>query len=334
MEILFADKYGRATGTHSAYQQSYAARESVINDLAVATDYDNLKNNFLQFEKEREIILRTQIQDMLINLFHYKNVPETLNTAQLETMLRQFGGGVCVGKDELGDLVILGQPDELGLNIYGSITPSFYDGTNNYFKDKKQITHRNLTGDYVVFYNKLSFQDFYSTDFSMVRHFTKLLALIKATERMNVLQMRAPYVFKGKKNGVNGQIFMRNLLSGELFMEIAEGTELETKIDVLPLSVQDRTQTLQNEYRNTMNEMLTLFGVYNNPESKQDRKISGEVSANNHVIEGMGDIYFNARRQAIDLVNRAFGYDIQVEWNSTVATSFRNLVSNQRQGTF
>ncbi|MDU6788094.1 MAG: hypothetical protein E6422_08150, partial [Veillonella sp.] len=78
------------------------------------------------------------------------------------------------------------------------------------------------------------------------------------------------------------------------------------------------------------NEMLTLFGIYNNPEQKKERMIDREASSNNHVIEGMGDIYFNARQHAVDLLNLAFGTDIKVQWNSTVASMFRDL--GQKQG--
>lgn len=326
-EFNFVDEYGLETGTRSEYLKTYAARQEVFERLAETTTDNNLGNDFKEFERMHAAILKVQVQDMLVNLFEYQNIPATLNTAQLETMLRQFGGGVCVGRDTFGDLVILGRADELGYNMYGGIIPSYMD--TEFLQNKRVITPRNLNGDFVVFYNKQSYLDFYSTDFEVVNHFCKLLASIKATERMNILQMRAPYLMKGNKNGTNSSVLSQKIMSGDLFIDIDLESQFDDKIGKIDLNIQDRTRTLQDAYRNTLNEMLTLFGIYNNPETKRERLTAGESSANNHIIEGMGDIYLNARRQAVNLVNLAFKTDIRVEWNSSVATMFRNL-SNTR----
>ncbi|EKD5215999.1 hypothetical protein OR284_002693 [Enterococcus faecalis] len=329
---LFEDTWGYQTGLASSYNNVIGNRRDLLQGIGTSstTTGDNLGNNYVQFEAIQTFILIRQIKDMLINLFKYENMPPTLNTAQLETMLRQMGGGVCVGKDELGDLVILGRADELGYNLYGNVIPSLFDGNNNFLQSKKVITNRNLKGDYVVFYNKQSFNDFYATDYDIVKHYAKQLATIKATERMNIMQMRSPYIVKGKKNGQLLQVLQSKIQNGDLFVGVEEGSDITEKIEKLDLNVTDRTPSLQNAYRNTFNEMLTLFGIYNNPEQKKERMIDREASSNNHVIEGMGDIYFNARQHAVDLLNLAFGTDIKVQWNSTVASMFRDL--GQKQG--
>lgn len=323
----YYDSWGIATGVKSSYEIAYASRQAAFDGVEGITA-ENMSNNFRAFRERHKAILEIQFRDMLVNLFRYTNVPPTLNTAQLETMLRQQGGGVCVGRDDQGDLVILGRTDKLGYNAYGSVVPSLFDETDP-LSNKKVITNRNLDGDFVVFYNKQSYIDFYSTDFHIIEHYADLLADIKATERMNLLQMRSPWLFMTQKNGVNGQILMQKILSGELAIEVDSLANTENLVKKLDLIVTDRTTTTQNAYRNATNEMLTLFGVYNNPEMKKERLTSGESSANNHVIEGMGDIYYNARRHSVELINQAFGCEIGVEWNSTVATMFRNLAQRQ-----
>lgn len=326
--LVLADSWGREMGTRSAYMQSYAIRENTLNGIGGGTlNSENLGNNFRQWRDHQAAILQMQFQGMLINLIKYSNVPPTLNTAQLEIMLRSLGGGVCVGKDELGDLVILNRSDDLGWNYYGTAIP-FFD-QENYLSDKKVITNRNLKGDYVVFYNKLTFNDFYSTDYQIIEHYSGLLADIKATERMSIMQARTPMIIKSNKNGVTSQILMQKIYSGELAIDIDMQSDFENQLKSLPLNFPDRTQSMQNAYRNTLNEMLTLFGIYNNPETKKERLTAGESSANNHVIEAMGDIYFDARRQAVDLLNLAFGTKIEVQWNSTVATAFRDMITRR-----
>lgn len=317
------DSWGYDTGVKAAYEQTYGNARQEIG--TVSTSDQNLGNNFKEFERMHTAILNMQIRDMLINLFEYENAPETLNTAQLEIMLRSFGGGVCVGKDYLGDLVILGRADELAFNYYGNVMPSIFDNQNEFLTNKKVITNRNLEGDFVVFYNKQSYLDFYSTDFAIVSHYAKLLATTKATERMNILQMRSPFFVKSPKNSMSGQIIQQKIMSGELFIDFDSDAEILDRMGKVDFNIPDRTSSLQQAYRNTFNELLTLFGVYNNPELKKERLTTGESSANNHIIEGMGDIYLNARRNAVELINLAFGTDIKVKWNSAVAEKMRNL---------
>lgn len=127
------DTWGYETGLASSFNNVMANRRRNFYQGS-STSEDNSGNNYLQFESIQTNILIRQIKDMLINLFSYENVPSTLNIAQLETMLRQFGGGVCVGKDKLGDIVILGRADELGYNTYGNVIPSIFDANNSFCK--------------------------------------------------------------------------------------------------------------------------------------------------------------------------------------------------------
>lgn len=331
---MFKDTYARETGANSAYLKAYAQRSSVYQGGSTTTE-ENWGNNFQAFERMHMALLTTQFRDLLVNLFRYDNLPPTVNGLQIEVMLRQSGGGVCVGLDELGDLVVLGRTDSLGYNVYGNVIPSFLDNQNNFIINKQQVTHRSLSrpegqqGDFVVFYNKASYADFFSTDFDILDHYVKYLANIRATERMNTLQMRAPYVIKTKKGAIEAKLLKQIIFGGELAMDVDTDSDVLDRISKLDLNVTDRTSSLQNTYRTVMNEMLTLFGIYNNPESKKERLIDKEASSNNHVIESMGDIYFNARRDAVDLLNQRFGLDIKVSWNSTIATAFKNMANSK-----
>lgn len=317
------DKWGFETGRNSKYLQAFAARQNFYRGKTV-TD-QNLANNFKEYERRQAWILINQIRDMLVNLFRYRDVPVSLNTAMLEMMLRQLAGGICVGKNEIGELVILGRADELGVNGYGSIIPSTFDSGHMYLADKRVITPRNLDGDFVVFCNKQTATDFYSTDFSIVEHYCNEIANIKATARMNRIYMRAPWLLKSKKNSVEAQIIIQKILSGELVIEVDEDSNIEKDITKLELNTPVRLNDFRQEARSELYEMLNLFGIYNNPDLKKERMIDKEASANNHLTESMGDIYFNARRSAIDLINQRWGYDIKVEWNSTVANDLIDL---------
>lgn len=317
--VEHSDYWAHEKGLEEHFERSYSSIRG--GSPMPQTGY----NDFMAFEQNQFNIISRQNKDMLVNLIRYDNVPDTLNTAQLEIMLRSMGGIVCVGREKFtGDIVILDRNDEIGVNLYGGLIPGFFD-SNSVLANKRVITDRNLGGDFVVFCNKQSLMDFHSSDFDIIDHYSSMLATIKATERMNWLQFRLPYLVQAPKNSMTGQTFMDKMQRGEMSIEIDSEVEFDKVLKKLDLRPTDQTISLQNAYRNTMNEMLTLFGVYNNPDQKAERKINAEQQSNNHIIEGMGDIYLNARRHSVELLNKAFGTEITVGWNSPVATMFRNM---------
>jgi hypothetical protein len=66
------------------------------------------------------------------------------------------------------------------------------------------------------------------------------------------------------------------------------------------------------------NECMNLLGIDNANQDKKERLVAAEVGANDSQTDSMRFVSLNARRQAIEHVNRVFGTNITVDFNVEV----------------
>ena len=81
--------------------------------------------------------------------------------------------------------------------------------------------------------------------------------------------------------------------------------------------VSDRLTILKHQI---LNEFLSLMGIENSNEDKRERLVSNEVASNYGIVEINRNVYLNARREAVEKINRMFGRSIEVYFNSDVDT--------------
>lgn len=74
-------------------------------------------------------------------------------------------------------------------------------------------------------------------------------------------------------------------------------------------------------YMNTLwSQVLTDLGYESNPIDKKERLISQEVQGNNGETEGERHVALDMRRRAFDAINKVFGLNVQVEFNTELPT--------------
>jgi hypothetical protein len=332
------DAEGFATGRAASFERSQPQR--------MYTEFGGLRResaSFItpeQFEVNHANILSLQFRGMLPNLFGYLSTPTTFNTRQMEILLRSFaGGGVAIGLNQFDELVVLGTVSGIATNPYSEFIGTTWDFSmsGDGVTGRYQITQRNInrviSGEldvmkgFVVVTNKNTWLDWWQTDTQLIEHYAGLLAIIKTSERSNLIQARTPYIVKTSKDGIQAEIIKEKMLAGDLFFNV-DSMDFQSQIVPIPLNVPDKTATFQNSYSNTLNEMLTLLGIYNATESGMERLVAGQVSANSHITEVMGDIYLSARQKGIELCNLAFGTEMSVLYNQRVAQTFQGYFAN------
>lgn len=77
--------------------------------------------------------------------------------------------------------------------------------------------------------------------------------------------------------------------------------------------------------QNILNEYLTKIGIENSNNQKKERMVSDEVGSNYGSIEASRNIRLNARQQACDEINKMFGLDVSVRYNSDLPTLVNGL---------
>ena len=73
--------------------------------------------------------------------------------------------------------------------------------------------------------------------------------------------------------------------------------------------------------RQTLMEALTFLGVESNTSDKSERLVTDEIQSNFGLTEAMRNNRLKARQQAADKINRMFGTDIKVRFNSNLTLS-------------
>lgn len=72
--------------------------------------------------------------------------------------------------------------------------------------------------------------------------------------------------------------------------------------------------------QNYINEWLSLCGIENSAKVKKERLISEEVKSDSGLIEAMRNIALDSRKQACNQINKMFGLNISVKFNSALPT--------------
>ena len=75
---------------------------------------------------------------------------------------------------------------------------------------------------------------------------------------------------------------------------------------------------LQNLKKEIFNECLTYLGISNIASVKKERLISDEITRNLGGTEVEKHVRLNARKEACDKINKMFGLNIDVEYNSQI----------------
>lgn len=90
--------------------------------------------------------------------------------------------------------------------------------------------------------------------------------------------------------------------------------------DQLDLTVPYVGDKLDIHKHNIINDFLTFCGVENGTRDKKQSMTNDEVNANWGNVEACRNTRLKSRKRGIERVNRKWGYDIQVRFNSDLPT--------------
>lgn len=253
------------------------------------------------------------LKEYAINMFKWKNLPDTIDERYLELCLFNLGY-ICFFKDDVTGMkktLIPMQGEYLALqctlggrfNVYNLPTEyHIYTPTGyNAVRDKSNS---------VIIYNNYLHQPTFKT----VQMYAYRIYNIERTIDINLGQLKHPYIIIAPEN----QIFSFK----QLWKQIDENKPMiigDSKLDISQLQaiatgVQNNTIELNNLKHQYMNEALTFLGINNANTDKKERLITDEVKANDEQLYVARQVMLNARKQACEEINKMFGLDIDVEF--------------------
>ena len=274
------------------------------------------KRDFTQFQSSAILNTRTfdmwydRLLDIAVSCFTWENLPDTVDERFLEMTLTVNGFALFFQDPVL--LRFLALPAELSgeWDVYNR--PIFRQAfaSNGYRADCDNLNSVIIYDNYI-----------HSATANVIELYALRLTELQRTIDVNVKAQKTPVLITGTEN--------QRLTLKNLYMEYdgnqpfifgnkdAGLDQIQALTTAAPLVAPQLTIQMHQVY----NEYLTFLGIENSNEDKKERLVSNEVGSNYGAVEMQRRTRLNARQLAAEEINRMFGLDVSVRFNSNLATT-------------
>ena len=257
----------------------------------------------------KDIALNDFIDNMLIKcnqMFVYKNLPDSIPKRVLERFLLE--NGYCIFTKENDKFIVLSGSLGGELNEYYEYTKCIV--SNPYLKLNKEYT--------------------IDDDCVLIRNDSKMKGLIPLLEKYGVLcgdcevsinmltnNLRTQFFISANddKTKQNAELFIKKLVDGELSV-IGENQFLDgVKVHNVSSQANCIQQFIElNQYLKA--SAFNEIGLDANFNMKRERLTVNEVELNTSILIPLADNMLEERKNAIDLINKKYGLNIEVDLSS------------------
>lgn len=249
------------------------------------------------------MLYRREMVSLAENVFEFKNLPNFIDVAYLNsTLLKQ--GSIAFFKDDVLGVIALPY-DVLGsLDIYGR---------------PKQIMARAFNGRYFRKLNEGEFVIMYDNNgrYSLLLDILQMaerIAMNKRTIDVNIIHQRTPRIWKTSQDKKRTLEDMINDIDGmEETIATYDSIDIDDMNVVLapaPYVADKIDMHLDKEWA----EFYRLIGIANLTEQKRERLIRDEMSASLGGTIASRFSRFEPRKRAIDEINKKWGLNIEVSY--------------------
>jgi len=249
-----------------------------------------------------------RLKELALNVFQWKNLPPTVDERFLEMSLFDYGYCLYFNDEFIGNLALT---CTIGgkLDVYRIPILRRAYATNGY---NKLLTKKDSV---------LIFNNYLHTPTSMtIELFSQRLYEIERTLDTNIKAQKTPTLILSSEQQ---RLTMQNLymhydgnepfIFGDKNMDIDGIKALKTDAPFIA----DKLETMKHQI---WNEALTFLGIENSNADKKERMVSDEVGSNYGNVEAQRNVMLNARREAVEKINRMFGTNIEVGFRSNLLT--------------
>ena len=243
-----------------------------------------------------------RLLELAINMYEWKNLPDTVDERFLELTLFSDGMAVYFRDEILGDLCL---QTMIGgnLDVYRIPMERTAYAANGY-----QV-RLDPTNSVIIFNN-------YTHTNSMldIEMYARRLYNIERTIDVNVNAQKTPVMVIGSEAQ---RLTLKNLMmqydGNEPFIYGDDKLNMNA-LNVLRLDAPYVADKLNILKRQIWNEALTYLGIENSNTEKKERLITDEITSNLGGVEAQRFCRLNARRKAAEQINAMFGTNITVDF--------------------
>lgn len=250
----------------------------------------------------------SQLKEIALNVYRWENVPESVDIRFLEMCLFNRGYALYFDDEILGNLALNCTLSGI-LNVYNIPINRTAYASNGY--------ERFLTAnDSVIIYNNYMHRATYPT----IDMYAKRLTQIKRAIDVNITQQKVPKIIQcDRQRQLTFQNMYEQVDNNEPILILDENVDLKS-VSVLDNTAPYVADKLNLLYKDLWNQALTFLGIENSNADKKERLVSDEVGCNYGNVEVQRNVMLNSRKQAVKEINKMFGTEIDVSFNSDLFT--------------
>lgn len=263
-----------------------------------------------------------RLLELAINMYEWKNLPDTVDERFLELTL--FSDGMAVFFQDDGGLGYLCLQCMIGgeLDVYRIPIDRTAYTTNGY---QMRLNNQNS----VIIFNNYT----HTNSMLDVEMYARRLYEIERTIDVNVKAQKTPLVIRATENQ---RLTLKNMYmqydGNEPFIFGDKNLDMDG-IKVLKTDAPYVADKLNILKRQIWNEALTYLGIENSNTEKKERLVSDEVTTNLGGVEAQRFCRLNARRQAAKAINEMFGLNISVDFRQETQTVTHTENGNETEET-
>ena len=250
-----------------------------------------------------------QCRSLAENVFKYENLPEYIDVSFINKVLVN-NGSIAFFKDDVLGVLALPWVRQGNLDVYGRPTTIKVTGTNGYNKTLKP-------DEYIIMYDNYGK---YPLILDICQYAERLAHDTRVTD-INVAHQKTPrfwYTDKDHEQSVKDLVNNVDALENQVITYNDINVD-DTQCVLSPAPYV--TDKLDEHKQNDWNEFLRLIGVSNLSVQKKERNIRDEVMTSQGGTIASRYNRFEPRKKAIDLINKKWGLDINVEFYDGLPTS-------------
>ena len=274
--------------------------------------------DFTRYRKEWETnALNTQtyidyfmrLKNLALNMFEWKNLPDTVDPRFLELALFDNGYALYFNDETIGDLclecMVAGR-----LNVYRIPINRRAYSVNGYQAERTEK-------DSIIIYNNY----LHIPTAMTIQLYARRLYELERSMDVNVKAQKTPIAITcAEEEQTSVKTVYHKMQNNDELIILPRKSTAPFEIGVLDTRAEFSALEMNELKKQIWNEAMTFLGVENGSTEKAERLIQSEVMSNLGGVQAQRYVMLNARREAAEKINAMFGTNIEVDFRQQLAT--------------
>jgi len=274
-----------------------------------------------------ERMLIRVLSELAMNRFKWTGMPDSIDTRFLEMTLFQRALAVFYRDKKYDKFFALQGGGNNFLNMMNNPTGFVVIGNNFVSKQVSAVKETEEAGIAVpIWANYVRVPDI-----DIVLIYANRLANLDRTIEINSQNARQnKYVATNENQRLTAVNINRQMDEGLNGIQVSGAFQDMDLLKVIDLGINpDTIEKLSIVRARMWNECMGLLGIENANQDKKERLVAAEVDANDEQTSSMKYVNLNARRMACEQINKVYGLNVWVEYNTEVDRLADKIIDSQ-----